>query len=60
MSFFEHFFSALTADEEVIMERMKICGGCEFFTKHRRCKKCGCFMDLKVKLGASECPEGKW
>ena len=60
MSFFENFFSALVADKDIIDHRMSICSGCEFFNKQRRCEKCGCFMDLKIRIGSSTCPESKW
>ena len=38
-----------------------ICLGCEFY--HRRtytCKKCGCFVNAKVKVKSLHCPIDKW
>lgn len=46
--------------KEVAHERISICEGCEHFTEKRRCTECGCFMNAKVNLAASECPIGKW
>lgn len=41
--------------------RLEICNDCPFLTKFtQQCKKCGCFMHLKVKLAKAECPVGKW
>ena len=43
------------------VEKMKICLQCEEFIKlTRQCKKCGCFMPLKVMLPGMKCPIGKW
>jgi hypothetical protein len=42
-------------------ERYSICKECpEFFKLTAQCKKCGCFMKLKVLLPGQECPIGKW
>lgn len=47
--------------EEIAKLRFEICKGCEFLIKAtNQCKKCGCFMHLKTKLSAAECPIGKW
>lgn len=59
-SFFETFLPAIAADKDVSNYRLSICYDCNKFTKIRQCKLCGCFMDLKTKLGSSKCPEGKW
>ena len=43
------------------VDRMKICLQCEHFNgTFRQCKKCGCFMPLKVRFPGSKCPENKW
>ena len=56
--------SALTGgfDEKKTAEmRWKQCQGCTFLTKTtNRCRKCGCFMKLKVKLKQAKCPIGIW
>lgn len=43
------------------IEKMKQCIQCEHFRKStKQCKKCGCFMPLKVRLPGQHCPIGKW
>lgn len=49
----------LLADTDVAETRLDICKKCEFLAKDR-CLKCGCFMDKKVHLAVTSCPEGKW
>ncbi len=41
-------------------KRFSICKECEWLTKFERCKKCGCFMKLKSKFKAMDCPIRKW
>jgi hypothetical protein len=49
------------ATDEVRDERLSICMSCEHLVKFtKQCKKCGCFMAIKTKLGPAECPVGKW
>jgi hypothetical protein len=39
--------------------RRNICNGCE----HKdgdMCKECGCYLPLKVRFTASQCPLEKW
>ena len=41
--------------------RFKICQECEYLSPTlNMCKKCSCFMLLKVKLTWEKCPIGKW
>lgn len=41
--------------------RLNICKACpEMIPITHQCKKCGCLMNLKVKLAGAECPIGKW
>lgn len=41
--------------------RLDICKACpELIRATHQCKKCGCIMNLKVKLAGAECPIGKW
>lgn len=41
--------------------RMSICERCDRFDKEsKRCKECGCFMRMKVKIPDMKCPIGKW
>ena len=46
--------------DDQYLERLKICEGCEYMRKDRRCAKCGCLLDKKAKWRSSSCPIGKW
>src|ERR1044072_3312469 len=46
-------------DEQEEKRRLEICNTCENFA-NGTCKLCGCYMNLKAKLGTSHCPIGKW
>lgn len=57
--------SMSTAEDQQInrtaVDRMKLCLQCEhFFKPTRQCKKCGCFMPLKVRIPGQKCPINKW
>ena len=42
-------------------ERWDICKVCEHYSKNqKRCKKCGCWLEYKIKFNASSCPIDKW
>lgn len=50
-----------TASEEIQNSRIEICKNCEYyFAPTTTCKKCGCFMMIKVKLLNAKCPMDKW
>ena len=43
------------------VDKMKICLQCEhFFKPTKQCKKCGCFMPVKVRIPGMRCPVRKW
>jgi hypothetical protein len=47
-------------DEEA-HTRLDICKACpELLPVTHQCKKCGCLMNLKVKLAEATCPLSKW
>ena len=48
------------SQEELAAYRLEICSACEFFSKTKQCRKCGCFMKLKVTLERAKCPIHKW
>lgn len=51
---------AVLAEDNKQLSRIGICAGCPELTDHGICNKCGCMMNLKVRLEASKCPAGKW
>ena len=49
------------ATKETQDSRMAICHACDqWIEKRKRCAKCGCFTDKKIKLATESCPLGKW
>ena len=51
----------LFVDDFERKRRYDICQACEHFIKKRkRCAKCGCFLQQKVKMKMSSCPIKKW
>lgn len=54
-------FSAMLkpADSPMALKRLEVCKGCEHWTGSK-CRKCGCFTSLKVRLPSEACPIGKW
>ena len=46
--------------KEVENKRWDHCKNCTFLMKSNRCKKCGCFMKLKVQFKGAFCPIGIW
>jgi hypothetical protein len=41
--------------------RAELCAACELWIPERkRCRKCGCRTDLKLRLAQERCPLGKW
>lgn len=49
------------SNKDLIESRLEICNSCEWFNKAlQRCRKCGCFMQLKATLQQADCPMGKW
>jgi hypothetical protein len=49
------------SENDEIARRLEICKTCPFFlARSQRCRKCGCFMQLKTTLKQAKCPVGKW
>ena len=47
--------------ETVSKLRMEECERCDYYDKKQtRCRKCGCYMKVKVKFNNTQCPIGKW
>lgn len=51
--------ASVTADSPMSKRRLAICKGCDQWDGSR-CRQCGCFTGLKVRLPAEACPIGKW
>lgn len=49
-----------TVANDVVAERIQICTSCPELNRLKMCKKCGCFMPVKIRLKSSSCPIGKW
>jgi len=48
-------------DDARSQERIAICITCpELVPVANQCKKCGCFVESKVKPETAKCPLGKW
>jgi len=42
-------------------DRLNICKACPHLKQPlNRCEKCGCFMDVKIRISYARCPIGKW
>lgn len=51
----------IAAEQDLAAVRLVICKTCpEFSTMSRQCKRCGCFVDLKVKVLTEACPLNFW
>jgi hypothetical protein len=49
------------SDRELAEARLEVCNACPHLQKQlKKCRKCGCFMQLKTTLKQAKCPEGKW
>jgi hypothetical protein len=48
-----------TTPTEIQAKRSQTCASCEHHTG-MRCKICGCFTHVKVKMAHEDCPIGKW
>ena len=50
----------MPAPEDLQTARLAICRACPELTNFNRCRKCGCFMTVKVMLKGARCPLDKW
>jgi hypothetical protein len=49
------------ASKELQEKRIEICNECPDYNKdQKRCYKCGCFMEHKIKFANVKCPASKW
>tara|TARA_R100000458_G_C8237875_1_gene217694 strand:+ start:362 stop:547 length:186 start_codon:yes stop_codon:yes gene_type:complete len=54
---FKDFYFTSKEDRD---KRWDICKDCPELTKRNRCKQCGCFMKIKIRLNQTRCPIDKW
>jgi hypothetical protein len=52
--------SAYSKDQQMMIDRWRLCRDCPELKAGSVCGKCGCFMKAKVKLSAAVCPIGAW
>jgi hypothetical protein len=48
-----------TVDSDERARRLAICQLCDHYDSGR-CRKCGCFMNLKARIATAKCPVDKW
>lgn len=53
------------ASKRLQEHRKAVCNACEFSETANvfgtpRCKQCGCFLNPKIAVYASECPQKRW
>lgn len=53
------FYPNSMVDRNVMIDRMTICGTCEYL-KEARCTICGCYVPLKTCCTHEICPKGFW
>jgi hypothetical protein len=46
--------------DEVAEARFANCRDCIYLKPNHQCKKCGCYMNRKVKVKGAKCPIGIW
>ena len=54
------YFEVTDIDNSLRDKRIKICNDCRELTKFKFCKKCRCFMPVKVWFESTACPLNKW
>jgi hypothetical protein len=60
-SLFKHAVDGMhRASSEVIVERVKICSGCDKLGQKGECLVCGCPVEAKATWRSEECPLGHW
>ena len=53
--------NAIYCTAEQKARRLASCHSCQWYDPNQgRCKKCGCFLQQKTSIAASECPVDKW
>lgn len=53
--------NAVLVSEEQRLKRQELCNECPSFNKEsKRCRECGCFMEIKWRFTKAECPMNIW
>lgn len=53
--------NSVLVSEEKRLKRQELCNECSQFNKDsKRCRMCGCFMEVKWRFTKSECPMNIW
>lgn len=56
----EKAIKGILTEQAEVERRMAVCAHCPQLRAHQRCGKCGCFLPLKSRLKALQCPEKRW
>lgn len=49
----------VTVSKPVYAKRINACGTCVQLAG-KRCRACGCVVEIKARLATEQCPLGKW
>lgn len=53
--------NSVLVSEEKRLKREELCNECPSFNKEaKRCRECGCFMEVKWRFTKAECPMHIW
>lgn len=53
--------NSVLVSEEKRLKREELCNECPSFNKEsKRCRECGCFMEVKWRFTKAECPMNIW
>lgn len=53
--------NSVLVSEEKRLKRQELCNECsQFNSESKRCRMCGCFMEVKWRFTKSECPMNIW
>ena len=53
--------NALTVSREIYKRRIDACSLCaQYIADEHQCAMCGCYLSLKARLFAEDCPLGYW
>jgi len=47
-------------DDIIFNTRLSECNKCKKYRSDKRCAKCGCLTEIKLRWEVTKCPIGKW